>query len=199
MHLCCKFAASIARTSSDDYIRDVCIHVLEYDESGAEEFLLGRIECQQILWSEIELDGQNAYVVCDELSGDLEAIHAHLMDRHGTLRDEFQADAHIDDVVVLERMVLHPDILDCSQHLLEAALNLFGISVLVISWREVPLLSEKELAELGFRKAAATNLIYRHSALRRSYEGRYPRGYEILVEGTIDHEDWVLTELTKGQ
>ncbi len=199
MYLQCHVTASTRRRSIEDYVREVNVDVMEYGEEGAIEILLGRFAFQQILWSEIELDGQDAHSVFEEYSDDLEAVYFCFVDEYGDIRSEFQAEAHVSRIVVLDRMVLHPKILKHGQHLLEAALNLFGTSVFVVSWQEVPPLADKSLAELGFRRAAETNFIYRHSSLRRSYEKRYPRGYEKFVDAKPRYEQWVIDAWTKTQ
>jgi hypothetical protein len=56
-------------------------------------------------------------------------------------------------------------------------------------------LSEAELADLGFRKVAGCDLIFRHSALRTRFGDAHPAGQEAddAVAGP-ECEGWVLSE-----
>ena len=61
-------------------------------------------------------------------------------------------------------------------------------------WRDTSGLPEAELADLGFRKVAASDLIFRHSALRTPFGDRFPKGRDADAVAQPDYEAWVERE-----
>ena len=60
-------------------------------------------------------------------------------------------------------------------------------------------LIDSELADLGFRRIAGSNLIYRHSALKSDFSEKHPFGLDIPAdfEASESDEAWVLREWEK--
>ncbi|MGZ0173928.1 MAG: hypothetical protein ACKVHE_30835, partial [Planctomycetales bacterium] len=60
-------------------------------------------------------------------------------------------------------------------------------------------LSDAELASLGFRRIAGSELIYRHSALRSDFTDEHPCGMDVALEFEAEESDaeWVLAEWKK--
>jgi hypothetical protein len=61
-------------------------------------------------------------------------------------------------------------------------------------WKETTGLSEAELADMGFRKIAEAELIYRHNGLPNAFSERHPRGQDADVEALPEHQERVLEE-----
>lgn len=61
-------------------------------------------------------------------------------------------------------------------------------------WLDTSDLTEAELAELGFKKIAGKDLIFRHSAIRNPYNDRHPQGQDADVEALPEYEEWVMKE-----
>ena len=97
-------------------------------------------------------------------------------------------------VMFLYGAVFHPSIHAFRQGILDAAFNLFGEESVALMWLETSGLTEAELAELGFKKIAGEDLIFRHSVLRTPFSDRHPRGQDADVEALPEYEEWVLKE-----
>src|SRR5262249_768953 len=114
-------------------------------------------------------------------------------------KEDFRSDLQINEitthVMFLHAAVFHPSIQAYRQGILDAVFNLFGEESLAVMWMDTSGLSETELAQLGFRKIAGCELIYRHSVLRTKFGDEHPIGQEtdIAVAGP-ESEAWVLNE-----
>ena len=77
--------------------------------------------------------------------------------------------------------------------------TLFGYETVVAMWHQTTEMSDSELAELGFRRIAGSNLIYRHSALKSDFSEEHPSGMDVDVEFEANEsdEEWVLREWGK--
>jgi hypothetical protein len=66
-------------------------------------------------------------------------------------------------------------------------------------WHQTTDLTDAELASLGFRRIAGSNLIYRHSALRSDFSDEHPCGMDVPLDFQADEsdEEWVLAEWKK--
>ena len=58
-------------------------------------------------------------------------------------------------------------------------ITLFGHESLAVMRRDTGDFSEAELAELGFRKIAGEELIFRHSAFKTPYSEKNPQGLDV--------------------
>ncbi len=67
--------------------------------------------------------------------------------------------------------------------------------------REGDYLTDAELASLGFRRIAGSDLIYRHSALRSDFSDEQPCGMDVPLdfEAEESDEEWVLREWKRGK
>jgi hypothetical protein len=52
-----EFSTSIARTDLDDYIRHLAIGVGCYDEDALNEYIVGKLAVDQIMWMDALVDG----------------------------------------------------------------------------------------------------------------------------------------------
>jgi hypothetical protein len=75
MQLHCEFSTPVARTDLDDYIRHLEISVGCYDEEGLNEYIVGRLAMDQILWSDAIVDGVSRFEICDNDSQGLHEVH----------------------------------------------------------------------------------------------------------------------------
>lgn len=191
MRLHCEFSTPLARIELDDYVRPVGISVRCYDEEVANEYTVGKLAMEQILWAEAIADDASLFDVCDNDSQGLHEVHSILT--KGT--QDFRPDLRITDVtnhvMFLDTAVFHPVIHADRQGILQAAFNLFGEESLAVMWRETSGLSELELAELGFCKIVGSELIFRQSAQRTAFGELFPRGLDADVDATREYEQWV--------
>jgi hypothetical protein len=77
--------------------------------------------------------------------------------------------------------------------------TLFGNECILAMWHGTTDLSDTELASLGFRRIAGSELIYRHSALRSDFVDEHPSGMDVPLEFEAQKSDaeWVLAEWKK--
>jgi hypothetical protein len=200
MRLNCEFSAPVARTSFEDYIRHHEISVGCYDENAENEYIVGKLALDQILWTDAIVEGVSLLEICD---GDSQGLH----DVYSILtkgKEEFRPDLKINEVtshvMFLYGAVFHPSIHPYRQGILDAALNLFGEESLAVMWLNTTGLSETELAHLGFCKIAGSELIFRHSARRTPFYEENPNGQDTDdAVAEPEHEEWVMQEWKRFQ
>jgi hypothetical protein len=170
------------------------ISVACYDEDGLGEYTVGKVAMDQVLWADALADGVSLFEICDSDSQGLHEVHVALT--HGG--QEFRPDLRINEitsqVLFLYGAVFHPSVHPYRQGILHAAFTLFGEESLAAMWKDTSGLPEADLADLGFRKIAGSDLIFRHSALRTPFGERFPRGRDADLAATAAVEEWVEQE-----
>ena len=199
MILDCNFTAPIARTMQDDYVREITIDVRCFDEGGAEHYLAGRIAVSQVLWIDAVADGESLFEICDNDSQSLYEVFTALCDDSGQVREEFEIDEVFNHLMFVYRVVLHPAVQPHAKAILDAAVDLLGHDALVVMWRGLGGVPDSDLAELGFRKVVATDLICRQSTHRSKFSENYPRGQDVDVVGRPEFESWFNEEWTRSE
>ena len=126
-------------------------------------------------------------------------IETALCDNSGKVRPEFEIDDVFIHVMFVYRVVLHPEILPHAKAILDAAVDLLGQDALIVMWRGLGNIPDADLAEIGFRKIAGTELICRQSTLRSRFSEKYPRGQDVDVVGRPEFEQWVLEQWQKEE
>ncbi len=195
MRLNVEFSAAVGRTDLDDYIRNLEITVTCYDEDGLNEYVVGKLALDQILWADAQTDGVSLFEVCDNDSQGMHELHVILTQGKQEFRSDLRINEVTSHVLFLYGAVFHPSIHPYRQGILDTAFRLFGDESLAVMWKETSGLSEAELAELGFCKVAGAELIFRHSTLRTPFGDRHPRGMntdDAVAEPEC--EEWVLKE-----
>jgi hypothetical protein len=191
MRLHCEFSTPLARTALEDYVRHLEIRVGCYDEDCLNEYTVGRLALDQVLWAAAATDGVSLFEVCDSDSQGLHEVHAILTRGRQEFRPDLGINEVTDHVLFLHGAVFHPSVHAFRQGILEAAFSLFGEQSLAVMWKDTSGLSDAELADLGFRKIAGADLIFRHSALRTPFSDRFPRGQDAEVTARPEYEEWV--------
>lgn len=194
MRLRCEFSTPVARTGVDDYVRHLVISIECYDEHCSQAYIVGKLAMDQILWNDALTDGMPLFDICDNDSQGLHEAHVILTNGHDTFRPDLGIQELANHVMFLYGAVFHPSIHPFRQGILDAAFNLFGEESVALMWLDTTGLIESELAHLGFKKIAGEDLIFRHSAIRTSFNDRHPRGQDADVEALPEYEEWVLKE-----
>jgi hypothetical protein len=194
MRLLCEFSTSVARMDLDDYVRQLEISVGCYDEDCLNEYIVGKLAMDQILWADALVDGVSLFEICDNDSQGLHEVHTILTKGKQEFRPDLRIHDVTDHVMFLYGAVFHPSIHPYRQGILEAAFTLFGEESLAVMWQDTSGLSGAELADMGFCKIAGSDLIFRHSALRTPFGDRFPRGQDVDVNAQPEFEEWVEQE-----
>lgn len=194
MRLRCEFSTPVSRSEEDDYIRHLVINVECYDKDCDHPYIVGKLAMDQILWSDAEADGVPLFDICDNDSQGLHDVHFILTNGHDSFRPDLRIKGAINHVMFLYGAVFHPTIHAYRQSILDTAFNLFGGESLALMWLDTSGLPEGDLAELGFKKIAGEDLIFRHSAHRTPFSEWQSQGQDADVEALPEYEEWVMKE-----
>lgn len=77
---------------------------------------------------------------------------------------------------------------------LEATVTQFGWESLVVMWLAEGDITERKLGQLGFRKIAGEELVFRDLPLRTAYGDQFPLGETIEEVATPEHHTWVIAQ-----
>jgi hypothetical protein len=194
MRLRCEFLTPVARSETDDYVRHLVISIECFDKECAEEYVVGKLAMDQILWMDALVDGVSLFEICDNDSQGLHEAHVILTNGNDSFRPDLKIEDVTNHVMFLYGAVFHPSIYAYRQGILDTAFRLFGEESLALMWLETSGLPKSALGELGFKKIARESLIFRHSAERTLFSDQYPQGQDADVEALPEYEDWVMKE-----
>ena len=193
MRLHCQFSTSVALTDLEDYIQHLEISVGCYDEECENEYVVGKLAVDRILWADAFIDGTALSEICDSDSQSLHEVHSILTKGKEDFRRDLKIEEFTNHVMFLRRAVIHPTLYAYHPGILYASLNLFGEESLAVMRMHTSGLSESDLADLGFCKIAASELIDRHSSLRTPFNEAHPSGQETGDAVALpEHEAWVM-------
>jgi hypothetical protein len=194
MRLRCEFSTPVSRSEEDDYVRHLVINIECYDKDYDHPYIVGKLAMDQILWSDALADGVTLFDICDNDSQGLHDVHFILTKGHDYVRPDLRIKGTTNHVVFLYGAVFHPTIHAYRQGILDTAFNLFGGESVALMWLDTSGLPEADLAELGFKKIAGENLIFRHSAHRTPFSEWQSQGQDADVEALPEYEEWVMKE-----
>jgi hypothetical protein len=158
------------------------------------EYTVGKLALDQILWMDAIVDGVSLFEVCENDSQGMHEVHTILTKGKQEFRADLQIDAVTSHVLFLHAAVFHPSIHEYRHGILDAAFNLFGEESLAVMWKNSSGLCEAEMADLGFRKIAGSDVIFRHSALQTTFGKAFSKGQDADVVAEPKFEDWVQQE-----
>jgi hypothetical protein len=193
IRIVCTFEASVCRSELDDYMRGLDLSVVGYTEDG-QDVLLGRMSADLLLLQAASDDGEPLVAICDNDSGAMIDLYASLFNEDYTFLDELCVDDNTDHVLFLWQSVFHPKLRAFQSNILNTLPHMFGNDCAMVMRRTACDLEDRELVDLGFKKIAATEFLFRHLSYLNEYTKIYPRGMEIPVdfEVTDEDSDWVL-------
>jgi hypothetical protein len=195
MYLRCEFSTSVAQIEEEDYIRRFVVDMKCYEEEDSDDsYLVGKLAMAQILWNDAIVNGESLLDICDNDTQELHEAQYILTGGHNTFRPSLKIREATNHVMFLHGAVFHPAIHAFRQGILDAAFNLFGKASVALMWLATSGLPESELADLGFKKVARKDLIFRHSSVRTPFRDRHPQGQDAEVEGRAEYEKWVQKE-----
>ena len=89
-----EFSTPVARTDLGDYIRHLEINVGCYDEDALNEYIVGKLAMDQILWANALVDGVPLFEICDSDSQGLHEVHTILTKG----KQDFRSDLKIKEI-----------------------------------------------------------------------------------------------------
>jgi hypothetical protein len=185
---------TLAPTSRDDlgdYVRELRIDVLCWDEPIEQEYLVARLSVDQILWADATRDGESLFAICDNDSQGLHELHVILTDGTNEIRDDLQVDEYVESVVFVHEALFHPDVYQFRVPALDAVYMLFGPFSLAVMWEDVGGVPVADQVQLGLARVAGSGLVFRHNAVPTPYSQQHPRGLEIGFHATHEMQQWV--------
>jgi hypothetical protein len=193
INVSCRFSVPLGRYEGMDYIRRLELSIMAFDELG-KEVVLGRIAGDQLLLADVEVDDENLFDICDEDSQGMYELYEALFQQGNQFHPDLGIDESAEQILFLWHSVLHEKLRPYEQAIIEVVSNLFGCASVVVMWRDVTHLTNRELAELGFSKIAWTEFVFRHVALQTHFTKAHPRGIEVPLEfeATKNDEELVL-------
>lgn len=200
IYVSCQFETPIGRSDYSDYVRALELDVSGCDDSG-HRILLGKIAADQVLIADAQNHGMSLFDVCDQDSQGLYEAYAALFDDKGEFQPELEIDEPTESLIFVWRAVLHARLRPYLQGVIDTIGTLFCNETVLVLWYRTSGMSDPELAELGFRRIAGSELIYRHSALRSAFSESHPSGMDVPLDFEADEavEEWVLREWKKDR
>ncbi len=116
--------------------------------------------------------GVSIYDVCDSDSSGWEAVYSILLQPgqdFAELKEELNFDEPIFDLLFLYCSVFHPSMERWRLFILDHAARLFGESSAMVMWENETGIASSDLARLGFRRIAGTELLFRPNMVVNDY------------------------------
>lgn len=181
----------------NDLIRPHVIDVVVGTENGVET-TAARLAVDFLDLRHAEHAGYSILHVCDADSAGwthvFEAIIEPAID-FAELRQDFGFDDPVNGLLFLYRSVFHPTLRDWQRFIIDGVCAMFPSDTAMIIARNELELSEKDLASLGFRIVAGSDLLFRPNMLANEYssvaDGRDPSAVTCPLEsGARIDEQW---------
>lgn len=172
MHFDCKFSYYPQPMESNFFLRPMTVDVMCYvDDYG--DTVAARLAIDHLDVSRVVVMGEDLYDVCDCDSAGWEAVFKAIFEPGG--EGEWRSDLGIDDpinnVLFMHKAVFHPSLREWQRFIIDHAATLYGHDSAFVMWKGETDLTDKELAELGFRIVAGTDLRVRPNMFQNAYDG----------------------------
>ncbi len=193
MRLRCTFNYCAAPIEPNDFIRDSVIDVVCSTEDG-EPVVAGRVAVDHLDLTRAECSGQDIYEVCDADSAGWEQVYAGLLDTHSgmvNLKADLELNESVCHVLFIHKAFFHRSIREWQSYVIDHVCRLFGEDSIAVMWKGETDLSEKELADLGFRKVANENLIFRLNMYVHPYDATKDQRDPPVMDVDTDAEDFI--------
>jgi hypothetical protein len=189
----CNFEASIGRTELDDYTRSLNLSVIGFTEDGL-DIVLGRMCADQLLLRAAADDGEDLIGICDNDSGSMVDLFTSLFDDDYLFQAEFGVDENTDHVLFLWKSTFHPKLRPYQAGILNTLPEMLGNDSAMVMRRNACDLDETELVDLGFKRIAGTEFLFRHLAYMNEFTRVNPKGTEVPADFEVVEADaeWVL-------
>ncbi|TWU51555.1 hypothetical protein [Rubripirellula reticaptiva] len=158
-------------TEPNHYIRtseiDVWCHT-----AGDEPAIAARLAVDYLDIDRADSEGESILHVCDADSATwmqvYEATIEPDIDFLG-IREDFGFDDPIHGLVFIHGAVFHPSVNAWRAYILDSVCGMFPVDTATVMWKRTTELEDKDLASLGFRKVAGSELLFRPNMLENAY------------------------------
>lgn len=172
MRFSCNYDYFPAPCDPSMYINKMVVDVLVSNDED-EECLVARLAVDHLNVTRAEVDGENIFDICDSDSSEWEQLYGAIFestDEGEELRQDFCIDDVIFDVLFLRRAVFHEVVRHYRMFVLDHISDLFGESSAIVMWKSEFDFTDSQLANLGFRKIAGQQLLFRPNMLKHKYD-----------------------------
>jgi hypothetical protein len=177
----------------DDYLRPGVVDVLCLPEVGDEQ-VAARLAFDHLDISRIIDSGESLMDVCDADSQGWLNVYEALFEPHGNngeLRREFEFDELVFDVLFIHRAVFHPSIENWVGYILDHVSKLIDTNSATVMWQKIVGLSDRVLADIGFRRIAGEQLLFRPNMLQHACDKEHRLANPSAIRIDEDAGDFV--------
>jgi hypothetical protein len=194
MRFQCSFNYYPHPQEPNDFLRSGTVDVYCWPENGDEQ-IVARLAFDHLDIVRAEYAGENIYEVCDADSAGWEATYHALfesVDGNTQLRRDFEFDDAVGHVLFIHKVMFHPCLHEWRSYILDHVCHLIDTDSVTVMWKSTTDLSEKKLSDLGFRRIAGEELLFRPNMYRHSYEAANEARDPLSI--TIDEaaEDFII-------
>jgi hypothetical protein len=139
-------------------------------------------------------NGWHLVHVCDAVSAEWEHVYSTVIEPSpdfAEIRKDFGFDDAVNHLLYIRRVVCHPALKDWQDYIFDHVGYLFDVHSAMVLPRDETLLSEKQLASLGFRKIAGSDLLFRPLMLANEYAASTDERDPTDIQAEYEWEDFV--------
>lgn len=191
----CRYSYFPQPYDSELFLRNYTIDIYSGNSQG--EVLVGRIGLDYLDLIRVEEAGESVYDVCDCDSAGWEQVYRILFEdreEEVDLKAEFAFDDPVFEIVFLHRFVLHPSLSDWRMFVVSHVAEMFSSNSAMVMWDDAVELTDRQLADVGFRRIAGQELLFRPNMLQHPYRGIGDRRESLDLEVDNSLQDWVLQQ-----
>jgi hypothetical protein len=140
--------------------------------AGGEETVAARLAVDYLDILRAESEGQSVLHVCDADSSAWMKVYESTIDPaidFAEIRKDFGFDDPIDGILFLHSAVFHPNVLSWRRFIIDSVCRMFPSDTAMVMWRHTMDLEPTELASLGFRIVAGSDMLFRPNMLKNEY------------------------------
>ena len=174
MYFRCQFCYYPQPFEPNLYIQEMTVEVLcGTDEEGVGDGVVAaRLAVDVLDISRAQVADVRIYDICDADSAGWEHVYSAMFDpdSQAEWRRDFDFYEPITRVLFLYRSVFHPELRDWQSFVIDHVAKLFGEDSVLVMWKDKTDLSDSELARLGFRIIAGSDLLLRPNMFQHEYD-----------------------------
>ena len=197
MRFDCSYTYYPAPSEPDDYLRLMKIDVNCFHAESDEEILVARLAIDHLDLIRAEEDGANLLMICDADSAGWESVYSSIIEpgvNSTEIRHDFGFNEPVFHILFLHSAVFHPEVRDWQRFIVDHVCNMFDNHSATVMWKSGTDMTGKELASLGFRMVAETDLLFRPNMLINEYLPDVDRRNSFDVDVGDDTADFVATQ-----
>ena len=168
----CKYTYYPAPCEPDDYLRAMTVDVMCFQKDTDEEVLVARLAIDHLDLIRAEADGMDVLMVCDADSAGWESVYSSIIEpgiNSTEIRHDFGFEEPVFHILFMHKAVFHPEVRDWQRFIVDQACEMFDNHSATVMWKGDTGMTDKELASLGFRMIAETDLLFRPNMLISKY------------------------------